>query len=345
MENWYSFVERIQKINLKSNTDKVVNVIFRAVRYQGKVSEIPQFEIEFNPLWSLSEKEQAEVELKKSQAAYIRAQTAKLYIDAGVVGKEEVRRSLASDNDFDVEKMLDEQDIKSLQLNSQNILTNEPEPFIIKSFIQDGDTNLGVGILVVKDGKVLVGTRSDTGELAGPGGHIQDDETTIQAAIRETQEEFGITPILLVQVEPFQFVCTEFQGEVNCLDGEMSNPTWLTLEELNGENLFKPFEDSLKYVDVSFNFDGGPNSGRYPKGSGKLKSKDRKGKTAFPAKNASGKEVASFLEKHGFIHIPGKDSSHKKYRHPDGRQTEVVIHKNDALPPGTLRKIKKDAGF
>jgi 8-oxo-dGTP pyrophosphatase MutT (NUDIX family) len=120
----------------------------------------------------------------------------------------------------------------------------------MKSYIFDGDTNKGVGVLVIRDGKILVGTRSDTGELAGPGGHIQDNETPMEAAIRETQEEFGITPIQLTHFRdnPLQYLCSDYTGEIICSDGEMSNPIWLSPEELIGKKLFKPFADSLHYI-------------------------------------------------------------------------------------------------
>ena len=46
-------------------------------------------------------------------------------------------------------------------------------------------------MLTTRDGEVLLMRRNDTGEWAFPGGHIEPDETTHDAAIRETGEETG----------------------------------------------------------------------------------------------------------------------------------------------------------
>ncbi len=51
----------------------------------------------------------------------------------------------------------------------------------------------GVGVLVVKDGKFLVGNRDDNNQVGSPGGHIESWEDAKRAAMRETEEEFGIT--------------------------------------------------------------------------------------------------------------------------------------------------------
>ena len=56
-------------------------------------------------------------------------------------------------------------------------------------------TKVGVGVLVLKDGKVLLGKRlgsHGTNEYGGPGGHLEYGETIEQAALREIAEECGI---------------------------------------------------------------------------------------------------------------------------------------------------------
>ena len=121
--------------------------------------------------------------------------------------------------------------------------------------------NGSVGVIVVSDDKILTGKRLGdfgNGEICGPGGHIESGETPEQAAVRETQEEFGITPTELISVgigkaeadtglQPHIFLCTEYDGEIKCTDGEMAEPKFLTAEEItNGDNtLFTPFSDSL----------------------------------------------------------------------------------------------------
>lgn len=124
------------------------------------------------------------------------------------------------------------------------------------------DTDRGVGILVVQDGRFLCGTRLKGGSVGGPGGHIEAGESPEDAAIRETQEEFGITPKDLMPVAflsdlkpPYcpshVFLCTDFDGSIRCADGEMTSPGFITAEKVaelstqNPERLFPPFAQSI----------------------------------------------------------------------------------------------------
>lgn len=124
------------------------------------------------------------------------------------------------------------------------------------------DTDRGVGVLVVQDGRFLCGTRLKGGSVGGPGGHIEAGESPEDAAIRETQEEFGITPKDLMPVAflsdlkpPYcpshVFLCTDFDGSIRCADGEMTSPGFITAEKVaelstqNPERLFPPFAQSI----------------------------------------------------------------------------------------------------
>jgi 8-oxo-dGTP diphosphatase len=54
---------------------------------------------------------------------------------------------------------------------------------------------VGVGVFVLKDGKLLLGQRKGShavGEYAGPGGHLEYMESIVECAKRETLEETGI---------------------------------------------------------------------------------------------------------------------------------------------------------
>lgn len=56
-------------------------------------------------------------------------------------------------------------------------------------------TKVGVGIFIVKDGKVLLGKRKGShgaDEYGGPGGHLEYGETAAETASRELAEECGI---------------------------------------------------------------------------------------------------------------------------------------------------------
>ena len=63
---------------------------------------------------------------------------------------------------------------------------------------------------IVKDGRVLLIRKKrglGAGKINGPGGKLEPGETALAAAIREVQEEIGVTPLLIEDrgVVRFQF--------------------------------------------------------------------------------------------------------------------------------------------
>ena len=358
LENWYNYLERIQKRMVKKNLRYLLSVIFQAGVRTGEVDEVPKIKVEFNPLWSLSDTEQADLDQKRAQTQFTRAQTAQLYIDKQVIDPSEVRAKLADSEEFDVENMLDEYDDEDLfpdepaeggQVSGdvgqsifeqgqfadyaegtsteehkkdpggdgeapaaapaatklpqdmsdeerQQSAANAPQNRA-KASVQDvkGDGNTTstpedikacVGVLVVSQGKVLSGTRKTEfghGLICGPGGHIKESESPKQAAFREAEEEFGISPKELIPlgrgpmepdtgIQPYIFLCTEYEGEPNCVDGEMADPQFRTLEEIEllTPSLFQPFADDVKLLKAAlrgecdpFEEDGGPGSGNH----------------------------------------------------------------------------------
>lgn len=288
-ESYYNFVEKIQRLMLKRNLRTLLDVVFRAGIASGDVAEEPDYKLEFKPLWSLSDTEQAAVDQTKAQTALVKAQTAQAYVDMQALDPTEVRRRLASDEEFDVEDIISEDDEDDLL---QSLLGTEPSTMsdveAAQKNIEQGqapggeeqsttvaptatppttnadatDTDYGVGVLVVQDGRFLCGTRLKGGSVGGPGGHIEAGESPEDAAIRETQEEFGITPKDLMPVAflsdlkpPYcpshVFLCTDFDGSIRCADGEMTSPGFITAEkvaELSTQNpgrLFPPFAQSI----------------------------------------------------------------------------------------------------
>lgn len=288
-ESYYNFVEKIQRLMLKRNLRTLLDVVFRAGIASGDVAEEPDYKLEFKPLWSLSDTEQAAVDQTKAQTEQIKAQTAQLYVDMQALDPTEVRRRLASDEEFDVEDIISEDDEDDLL---QSLLGTEPSAMsdveAAQKNIEQGqapggeeqsatvaptatppttnadatDTDYGVGVLVVQDGRFLCGTRLKGGSVGGPGGHIEAGESPEDAAIRETREEFGITPKDLMPVAflsdlkppycPFHvFLCTDFDGSIRCADGEMASPGFITAEKVaelstqNPERLFPPFAQSI----------------------------------------------------------------------------------------------------
>lgn len=114
LENWYNYVERIQKRMVASNLRYLLSIIFRAGCSKGKLDKVPEIDIEFNALWSLSDLERADLEGRIASAQQTRAQTAQIYIDMQAISSKEVRKALAKEEDFDVESMLDELSEKEL---------------------------------------------------------------------------------------------------------------------------------------------------------------------------------------------------------------------------------------
>lgn len=332
MENYYNYVERIQKRMLRSNLRYLLSIIFQAGLATGEVDEVPKIKIKFNPLWSLSDLEQADLEQKREQTKMIRAQTAQIYVGMQAIDPSEVRQKLADSEEFDVEAMLDEydddelfpdqvagetpvdaqgqpvqpctgtslfeqgdfaeygQDVSVEEHNADPetggnapaaapAATKLPQDMSAEELAEKAEKGVGntdgvdgiidrpkesVGVLVISDGKVLSGTRHNDfgyGLVCGPGGHVEPGETPAQAAFRETEEEFGISPKELIPLglgpyepdtglRPHLYLCTDYDGEPNCLDLEMTGAKFRTLEELDelAASMFQPFADGLKIL-------------------------------------------------------------------------------------------------
>ena len=113
-ENYYNYVQRIQKRMLRSNLRYLLGVIFQAGVNSGEVEKVPKIDVEFNPLWSLSDMEKEQLEQAKIATQTARAQAAQLYVGMEVMTAAEVRRALAKKDTFDVETMLDDEEEKEL---------------------------------------------------------------------------------------------------------------------------------------------------------------------------------------------------------------------------------------
>ena len=324
MEMYYNYVERLQKRQLRSNLRYLLSIIFRAGVATGEIDEVPNINVKFNPLWSLSDVEQADLDQKKAQLQQTKAQTAQIYVDMQAIDPTEVRKKLADSEEFDVENMLDEiddeEDIFADTPDGLSYLSEQDRQKAMKEYGSSSDDDYateadvephntdpgtfgsastaapaatklpqdmsaeelqqsaqspetedkgdklhtthpdgktgGVGVICVQNGAVLVATRRDNGLLCGPGGHIEEGETAEQAAIRETEEEFGVTPTELILIgrgpeepetgiTPDIFLCTAWEGEPHPVDDEMADITWLTPDLLAQyrPSMFAPFAD------------------------------------------------------------------------------------------------------
>ena len=117
-------------------------------------------------------------------------------------------------------------------------------------------------------------------------------------------EEFNIVPLNLQPLGAYKggagpylpsmvYWTDTFSGTPEADGGEMLNARWMSMEELRSQLLFPPFEASLDMLEdflknylthsnstdtITSEEDGGPGSGRYPKGSGKKNSLSEKEK-------------------------------------------------------------------
>lgn len=339
MENWYNYVERNQKRMLKGNTRYLLSIIFQAGLATGEVDEVPKIKVSFNPLWSMSDTEKADLELKREQVKLAKAQTTQVYVSMQALDPTEVRKKLADSDEYDVEKILDEyededlfppdetpsqdgsllppggsvpeqgsfsgyaegvdleahnadpqeegngpdaapaatklpQDMSQEELETAERRGEKLDSGGLEDFYAalkrrlntdaDNDINESVGVIVVKDGKILCGVRDNTkhpGQVCGPGGHLKAGESYEQAAFRETEEEFGISPKELIPLgfgpreddtgmTPAVFLCTDYNGEPYSRDGEMMSPVFRSMEELMemSEGLYLPFAASLELL-------------------------------------------------------------------------------------------------
>lgn len=328
-ENYYNYIERIQRLMLKRNTARLLDVIYQSGVASGDLKEVPKYKLKFNPLWSLSETEQANVDKTKADTEMVKAQTAQIYVDMQALDPQEVREGLKREEGFSIQELIDDEsgDLDDLltqeeekgeeiqegqeaenkeavdkDIEEQKTPGGEEQSDSLKTDdISENEENAteqpqgcgSVGVLVIDNGRILTGLRLDNGKLCGPGGHIEKGETPEQAAIRESQEEFGITPNELIPLgqlnglapeygAPYQFLCNSYTGTATADGKEMSMAKFLepeiVLEWIDKGMAFEPFAESIKYSlsnlltpenpkdtmkEKVINEDGGPGSGNH----------------------------------------------------------------------------------
>lgn len=90
-ETFCNFVEGIQHRMLHDSTQRLISLILRAGAAAGKLRQIPPPVIDFPPLWSESASEKATAALSRATAQLTRAKTIQTYMEAGAVGRQDVR--------------------------------------------------------------------------------------------------------------------------------------------------------------------------------------------------------------------------------------------------------------
>ena len=128
---------------------------------------------------------------------------------------------------------------------------------------------VGIGILVFKDGKVLLGKRKEAhgkGEYASPGGHLEFGESVEECVKRECLEEAGIK---IKNIKFLRFsnmrkygkhyadigLTADWEsGEPKALEPhKMEKWDWYDLDNLP-KPLFAHIEDSLEAIKTGKNF-------------------------------------------------------------------------------------------
>lgn len=104
-------------------------------------------------------------------------------------------------------------------------------------------------LFIIKDGKIMLAEKKrghGEGKLNGVGGKLEKWETVIQAMIRETQEEIGVTPLDYTEVATidcllsykgeesiesmYVFIAKDYIGEVS--ESEEMRPMWFDLNNI-----------------------------------------------------------------------------------------------------------------
>ena len=118
---------------------------------------------------------------------------------------------------------------------------------------------------IVKEGRVLLILKKrglGAGKINAPGGKLEPGETALQAAVRETQEEVGVTPLHLEErgYLRFQFtdgyalgcsvfVAHDLEGEP--ISTDEADPMWVALDAVPYENMWaddREWLPTLKHV-------------------------------------------------------------------------------------------------
>lgn len=251
MENYYSMVEKIQKMNMKSNGRTLIDLILIEGKTKGRIDEIPRYKTKFAALRSMTEEQKANVDSVKANTELIKAQTADTYVAMQAVDPSEVRHNLAKGDEFNIQEVVTEEEL------------NIPSGALDLSSVSeaDGEEATAAAVIFCKGGRVLAGSRSGDEGLCGAGGKVEEGESCEEAAMREAFEEFSLVPHKLIPLGVLKrstqayrdcmvYLCIDFTGKERPDGEEMLSSKWYSLKELfgGGQKLFPPFKESLEFL-------------------------------------------------------------------------------------------------
>ncbi|WP_448510956.1 anti-CBASS protein Acb1 family protein [Immundisolibacter sp.] len=231
--NWYDFIENYQANYLKPKMLEIVQHVLISEFPQIKATEV---DIEFNPLWQMSEKET--VETRKAQA-----ETDKIYLEAGVIDPTEVANSRFGGDKYSIETQIDE----SLRETTGELTPTEevvPEP--IKADPQTKETAKKVeqmdsklvdiskqieqivpklaqssnNVVIIKDEKTSAPAKeNEEASLILKKGFAFEDSFIVRDRVRlplklKDYSFKGVLKIDSVPVDEFEVLKTDLEGEI-----------------------------------------------------------------------------------------------------------------------------------
>tara|TARA_Y100000034_G_C6777941_1_gene347484 strand:- start:157 stop:615 length:459 start_codon:yes stop_codon:yes gene_type:complete len=117
---------------------------------------------------------------------------------------------------------------------------------------------------IIKGNKVLLIKKKrgpGSGKWNGPGGKVEDDETALQAVVREVEEEIGVTPInpKIIGFNKFSFddkpfmdvfiaVANDFKGQL--IETDEAKPKWFSIDDIEYDNMWP---DDIYWMPLMFN--------------------------------------------------------------------------------------------
>jgi len=119
-----------------------------------------------------------------------------------------------------------------------------------------------ISYIMEKDSVLLIHKKTGlgTGKINAPGGHIEEGETPLDAAIRETEEEVGLITRNLIysgdlyfhfldglKLRGTVFLCRDFSGDL--IETDEALPFWCPLDEIPWDRMW---EDDIHWLPQAF---------------------------------------------------------------------------------------------
>lgn len=123
---------------------------------------------------------------------------------------------------------------------------------------------------IVKNGAILLIRKKrglGAGKINGPGGKIEPGETALSAAVRETQEEIGVTPLDLEErgvlrfqfVDGYSLICTVFIArdyEGDPVETVEATPMWVPISGIPFEQMWEDDRHWMPHLLAGEPFEG-----------------------------------------------------------------------------------------